>query len=148
MAANLTNEMNSPDKFAHYLDETRMMGIEIAPPSINNSDMKFTVVDNKIVYGLQGIKNVGEGAVESILKERQKGGPYTSFLDFLRSEVRAVNSKLLESLILAGHLMVWGQSPHPLSQYGAALKYVQRRREDIEQGKALLTTPMRFSWRP
>ena len=140
MAANLTNEMNSPDKFAHYLDETRMMGIEIAPPSINNSDMKFTVVDNKIVYGLQGIKNVGEGAVESILKERQKGGPYTSFLDFLlRSEVRAVNSKLLESLILAGAFDGLGDNrPTLLANMEQALKYVQRRREDIEQGQGSL----------
>ncbi len=140
MAANLTNEMNSPDKFAHYLDETRMMGLEITPPSINNSDMKFTVVDGKIVYGLQGIKNVGEGAVECILRERDKGGPYTSFLDFLlRSEVRAINSKLLESLILAGAFDSLGDNrPTLLANMEQAVKYVQRRREDREQGQASL----------
>ncbi|MFA5467714.1 MAG: DNA polymerase III subunit alpha [Sphaerochaetaceae bacterium] len=140
MAANLTNEMNSPDKFAHYLSETKAMGIDITPPSINKSDKKFTVVDNKIVYGLQGIKNVGEGAVECILKEREKKGPYANFLDFLlRSEVRAINSKLLESLILAGAFDGLGDNrPTLLANMERAVKYVQRRREDIEQGQASL----------
>ena len=68
MAANLTNEINSPDKLSEYIAETREMGIEIRKPDINLSEKHFTVVDGTVVYGLMGIKNVGGGAVDEILR--------------------------------------------------------------------------------
>ncbi len=103
LAANLTNEMNNPDKFTEYLNVAEAMGLEILPPTINYSEQHFSVVDNKIVYGLAGIKNVGAAAVTRIVAEREKNGPYKDFIDFLkRSEPRVLNSKLLESLITAG----------------------------------------------
>jgi DNA polymerase-3 subunit alpha len=140
MAANLTNEINSPDKFAQYLIETKSMGIEITPPSINKSDKQFTVVDGKIIYGLQGIKHVGEGAVESILAERNEHGPYKNFIDFLmRSESRALNTKLLESLIQSGAFDGLGDNrPTLMANAEAALKYVQKRREQIAYGQVSL----------
>lgn len=140
MAANLTNEMNNPDKFAQYLSETRAMGIEITPPSINKSDKHFTVADGKIVYGLQGIKNVGEAAVQSILKERQEHGPYKNFLDFLcRNEPRVLNSKLVESLINAGAFDGLGDNrPTLLANMDAAIKYAQRKREGTAFGQISL----------
>ena len=140
MAANLTNEINSPDKFAQYLDETKRMGLEITPPSINKSDKHFTVVDGKIVYGLQGIKHVGEAAVESILRERNQNGPYLNFLDFLyRSESRALNSKLLESLIQSGAFDGLGDNrPTLMANMESALKYVQKRKESEAFGQASL----------
>lgn len=102
-AANLTNEMNNPDKFSDYLQTVKGMGLEILPPSINYSDKHFAVVDDQIVYGLAGIKHVGEGAVESIIAEREANGPFEDFIDFLtRMESKSLNSKLLESLIKAG----------------------------------------------
>lgn len=143
MAANLTNEINSPDKFAQYLIETKNMGIEITPPSINKSDKHFTVVDGKIVYGLQGIKHVGEAAVESILRERNTNGPFKNFLDFLfRSESRALNSKLLEALILSGAFDELNENrPTLLANMEGALKYAQKRKESEAFGQVSLFDP-------
>jgi len=140
MAANLTNEINSPDKFTQYIHDTKAMGINITPPSINHSDKQFNVVEGRIVYGLQGIKNVGEAAVESILRERELHGPYKDFLDFLyRSESKALNSKLLESLINSGAFDGMGDNrPTLLANMEAAVKYVQKRRESESYGQASL----------
>lgn len=60
MAANLTNEINNPDKLTQYINETRSMGLKILPPDINLSDKNFTVENNDIVYGLVGIKISGK----------------------------------------------------------------------------------------
>lgn len=103
MAANLTNEINSPDKFAEYLAEARAMGLAVDPPDINVSDKVFTVVDGRIRFGLLGIKNVGGGAVDAILSERSEHGPFADLLDLLtRVDMRTVNRKVIETLIYAG----------------------------------------------
>lgn len=103
LAANLTNEMNSPDKFTEYLNLAPKYNIKVVPPSINRSEKHFTVDNGDIIYGLAGIKNVGEGVAEKIIEERDKNGPYTSFVEFLsRQSENTVNSRLLESLIKAG----------------------------------------------
>ena len=103
MAANLTNEINNPDTFAWYLNETRAMGITVHPPDLNRSEKYFTVSENAIFYGLVGIKNVGSGAVDEILRERREGGAFTSVQDFLeRVDLRTVNRKMLEVGIQCG----------------------------------------------
>ncbi len=103
MAANLTNEINSPDKLTEYISEAQEMGIEMMPPNMNLSEKNFTVVDNKIVYGLIGIKNVGENAVEEILRQREKDGPFKTFIDFAeRVDLKTVNRKVIETSIQTG----------------------------------------------
>jgi len=103
MAANLTNEINFTDKLTEYISESRDMGIDLLPPDVNRSDKYFSVVDGKIIYGLVGIKNVGEGAVDEILRARGEGGPFKSFVDFLeRVDLKTVNHKVLEALIQSG----------------------------------------------
>ncbi len=103
MAANLTNEINNPDKLTEYISEAQEMGIELMPPNMNISEKNFTVVDGKIVYGLIGIKNVGEAAVEEILAQRRKDGPFESFIDFVeRVDLKTVNRKVLETSIQTG----------------------------------------------
>jgi DNA polymerase-3 subunit alpha len=103
MAANLTNEINSTDKLAEYIGEAREMGLTLLPPAINLSEESFTVVEEKIVYGLKGIKNVGQAAVEEIIRERQAGGEYRGFMEFLeRVDLKTVNRKVIETLILCG----------------------------------------------
>ncbi|MDC7248063.1 MAG: OB-fold nucleic acid binding domain-containing protein, partial [Sphaerochaetaceae bacterium] len=119
---------------------TKAMGLKILPPSINTSGKQFTVVDGKIVYGLQGIKNVGAAAVESILKERMENGPYTSFLDFLyRSEPKALNSRLVESLINAGAFdTLKVNRPTLLANAERAIKYAAKRKESTAFGQVSL----------
>lgn len=116
LAANLTNEMSSPDKFREYLALADAMNIKVLPPDINFSDKHFNVVDGNIVYGLAGIKNVGEAVIEIIVKEREKKGPYKSFMDFLsRQDSGIINTKLLESLIKAGTFDSLGEDRATLS---------------------------------
>ena len=103
MAANLTNERNSADKLPEYLGVCKAMGIPIVQPDVNNSDKYFDAVDGKIIYGLAGIKGVGEGIAEQIIQERSENGPYKNFMDFLeRLSDTKMNKKVLEVLIKTG----------------------------------------------
>ena len=103
MAANLTNEMHDTDKLAEYVAEAHDLGLEVLPPSINQSTADFSVADGRIAFGLRGIKNVGTGAVDSIVAERDAHGPYEDFIEFLnRTDPRAVNRKVIEALIRVG----------------------------------------------
>ncbi len=103
MAANLTNEINNPDKLTQYINETKSMGIKILPPDVNLSDKNFTVESGNIIYGLVGIKNIGEAAVDEIIQVRTSAGKFESFLDFLyKVDLRTVNRKVIESLIKCG----------------------------------------------
>ncbi|MGD1816878.1 MAG: DNA polymerase III subunit alpha [Pleomorphochaeta sp.] len=140
LAANLTNEMNNPDKFKEYLNVAESMGLEILPPSINYSEKSFSVVDNKIVYGLAGIKNVGEVAVAKIIEEREQNGKYKSFMEFLeRSNPKVLNSKLLESLITAGAFDSLNiNRPSLLEALPEAVKFAQGIIEDKELGQMSL----------
>ena len=103
MAANLTNEMANTDKLAEYISEARGMGLEVLPPSVNLSVGDFSVVEGRIVYGLQGIKNVGAGAVAEIVTRRAEGGDYHDLTDFLeRVHLAQVNRKVVETMIQVG----------------------------------------------
>lgn len=110
MSAVLTNEMGNTDKIVKYINECRDLGIEILPPDINQSDLNFTPAINggasqsgmKIRFGLAAIKNVGEHAIEAILNAR-RNAPFKSIFDFCeRVELRALNKRMMESLIKAG----------------------------------------------
>jgi len=104
MAALLTSEKDNTDKLIFYINECHRMGIEILPPDINQSGANFTVVrENKIRFGLTAIKNVGESAISSIIKDREKNGEFTCLFDFCqRVDLRVVNKKVLESLVKCG----------------------------------------------
>ena len=103
MAANLTNEMADSDKLAEYVSEARDLGLEVLPPAVNLSVGDFSVEEGKIVYGLQGIKNVGAGAVAEIVAQRDAGGAYGDLIDFLeRVDLGQVNRKVVETMIQVG----------------------------------------------
>ncbi|HVN25195.1 MAG TPA: DNA polymerase III subunit alpha [Syntrophorhabdales bacterium] len=103
MAAILTNEVNDTDSLIRYVAECRESGATILPPDVNESDKAFTIVDNKIRFGLSGVKNVGDAALDSILHVRRESGPFTSLLHFCSLvDSRKVNKKVVESLIKAG----------------------------------------------
>ncbi|RLB92794.1 MAG: DNA polymerase III subunit alpha, partial [Deltaproteobacteria bacterium] len=103
MAALLTSEMNDTERVVKHIAECRSHGIEILPPDINQSNMSFTAVEGKIRFGLAAVKNVGEGAIESILEVRQEGGAFKSLSDFCRRvNYKKVNRRVIESLIKCG----------------------------------------------
>jgi DNA polymerase-3 subunit alpha len=102
-AAILTSEVNDTDKMIQYITECRENGVEILPPDINKSQKSFTVVDNKIRFGLSGIKNVGDAAIDFMLSVREELGEFSSFIQFCGAvDTRKVNKKVLESLAKAG----------------------------------------------
>ena len=103
MAALMTSEMGNPDKLTNFIAEADEMEIEILPPSVNESDLHFTPVGRQIRFGLAGIKNVGEGAVEAIVKIRKDNGPFKGLVDFCnRVDSQSANKKVLESLVRCG----------------------------------------------
>ncbi|MDR0312583.1 MAG: DNA polymerase III subunit alpha [Treponema sp.] len=104
MAANLTKEINATDKdrLSESIAEARKMGLVIDPPDINRSQKLFSVVEGRIVYGLLGIKGLGDGPADEVVNGR-KEGPYKSFLDFLnRVDIKAVGKSVIERLIQTG----------------------------------------------
>ena len=103
MAALMTNDMGNSDRMPLYFAQCRSMGIRILPPDVNESDLDFTVVGGHIRFGLAAVKNVGRGAVESILQARRQGGPFQSLHDCCeRVDTHAINSRMLACLIKAG----------------------------------------------
>jgi len=103
MAALLTIESQNADKVALYLGECRELGVKILPPDVNASELGFTVTPDGVRYGLSAVKNVGEGAIESILSVRKAQGRITSLYELCEHiDLRLVNKRVLESLAKAG----------------------------------------------
>jgi len=102
MAALLTSEKGNTDKIADYVKESRKMGIKILPPDIQKSFAEFTPSAGNIRFGLSAVKNVGKGAIDSILMAREKS-EFSCLEDFCeRTDLRLVNKKVIESLIKCG----------------------------------------------
>lgn len=105
MTALLTSEKANIDKIAVYINEATRMGIKILPPDINESYADFAVIGGSIRFGLAAIKNVGHGAIDSIITMREKNGKFKSIYDFTgKIDPRLVNRKVIESLIKCGAL--------------------------------------------
>ncbi len=111
MAATLNSFLGNLDKVPIYIDECKRLKIDILKPDINLSQTKFTVEDGKVRFGLGSIKNVGVGAIETVMKERNQNGKFSSFTDFCeRIEQGTVNKKCIECLIKAGCFDEMGQT--------------------------------------
>lgn len=103
MAALISSVMSTQDKVPFYVAEARRMRIGILPPDINESLASFSVRDQNIRFGLGAVKGLGEGAIESILTDREANGPFTSLFNFCsRVDLRLVNKRAIESLIKGG----------------------------------------------
>jgi len=102
--ASVLNNAGSIDKITFFMEECKRMGLKVLGPDINESLKGFAVnAKGEIRFGLGGLKGVGEAAVESIISEKQKNGPYSNIFDFIkRVNQRTVNKKTLESLVYAG----------------------------------------------
>ncbi|AWU44297.1 DNA polymerase III subunit alpha [Blattabacterium punctulatus] len=106
MASVLSNHMDNIKQLTYFIKECKRMDLSIVGPNINESDDFFKVKDkNCIQFGLRGIKGVGENSVKMIVQERKKNGPFTSIFNMVkRINLRIVNKKTLESLVLSGGL--------------------------------------------
>lgn len=102
MAALISSDVENADKILKYLNDCREMSIAILPPDINHSLARFSVLDERIRFGLSGVKNVGEEAIREIVSGRVQG-PYKNLLDLcLRVNPRKVTKRVLEYLIKSG----------------------------------------------
>ncbi|MBT3585170.1 MAG: DNA polymerase III subunit alpha, partial [Halobacteriovoraceae bacterium] len=102
-AALLSTELSNTDKVTQYISDAKMHGIEVLPPDVNESLWLFNVVDGNLRFGAGAVKNVGEGAVENMIAEREENGPYLGFFDFCeRVDLRSMNKRGIESLIKVG----------------------------------------------
>src|SRR5690606_32905560 len=97
MASLLSSVVANSDKVPGYIEECRRLGIEVLPPDVNECQVSFTPLAGRIRFGLAAVKNVGLGAIESIINARREG-PFRSLEDFCeRVDLRAVNRRVLES---------------------------------------------------
>ncbi|GAA4711997.1 DNA polymerase III subunit alpha [Brevibacillus fulvus] len=104
MAALLSLSIGSQAKIAEYVEEARRLHVTVLPPDVNESEAFFAVKAGAIRFGLAAVKNVGYGAIDSIVKERS-GKPYRDLFDFCsRVDSRLVNRRVIESLIMCGAL--------------------------------------------
>ena len=133
------------NKLVTYLEEAKRMGIGVLPPCVNRSESKFSIEDGKIRFGLNAIKNVGEGAAESITTAAREK-PFASLDEFCsRVDLHAANKKAIESLVKAG-AMDSLRPADPASTARARLLAAldesvgrqQRIRQDLDRGQGLL----------
>ncbi|MBK1831141.1 DNA polymerase III subunit alpha [Verrucomicrobiaceae bacterium R5-34] len=152
MSGLLSNELNNTDKIGIFINECHRMDIEVLPPNINKSQLKFApekIPSGKMAirYGLAAIKNVGEGAMRTAIAEREKNGEFSSLDDFSnRLDSKSVNKRILENLVKAGALDWTGESRaamfHRIEQVVASASSAQR---DRAQGQVSLFDTMDFA---
>jgi DNA polymerase-3 subunit alpha len=106
MAAMLNSWLGEASKIGEILAQCRQMRIDVEPPSVCAGNLQFTPTpEGNIIFGLVGIKGVGENAVRNIITERKAGGPFSDGAEFLRRlKGKGVNRKVLQSLAIAGAL--------------------------------------------
>ena len=103
LSALLSSVASEADKTQLYIEEALKKGIKVLPPDINHSLATFTPDGDNIRFGLASIKQVGEGVIEDIIKEREENGPFKSIYDYVkRLDIKCSNKKTLEGLIKAG----------------------------------------------
>ena len=139
MAALMTSDYDNTDRLAIEITECKKMGIEVLPPDVNESFHEFGVVpgSKQIRFGMDAIKNVGHGAVEEILRAREKlGGKIATIEDYCREvSHRIVNRKALESLIKSGAMDSFGDRAVLLANIDNILALSSRLQKDSQSGQ-------------
>ena len=138
MAALISSVMNTKDKVPFYVAACDELGIEVLPPDVNESQVDFAVVEGKIRFGLNAVKNVGEATCRAIVTAREEGGAFASIWDFTeRVDPSVANKRSLESLVSCGALDSTAASRkgmlHVLED---ALSYGQKQQQDRLLGQA------------
>ena len=139
-SANITNEKTDSAKYDEYLSYVRGKGIKILAPDINKSGVDFTVDGNDIVYGLSGIKGLGNVSVNNILSEREKKGKYTDLSDFIkRTDQKVLSTSTFASLVYSGCLDCFGYNRRTLIEnFQDLLESLQSDKEAEDVGQGLL----------
>ena len=126
MTSVLTAFRSNEEKVAAAVAECRRMGIEVLPPDVHRSGVEFTVEGPAIRFGLLAVKNVGQGAIESIIAARAEGGEFRTLRDFCeRVDLRLVNSQVVEALAWVGALSAFGHSVQIIEALPAILPSAQ-----------------------
>jgi DNA polymerase-3 subunit alpha len=139
MTAVLTAFRSNEEKVAAAVAECRRMGIDVLPPDVHRSHLEFTVEREAIRFGLLAVKNVGQGAIESIIAARDEGGPFRSLTDFgTRIDLRLANRKVLEALAKVGALNAFGHPAQILLGLEDAIASAQATQRDRSSGQTSL----------
>lgn len=145
MAALLNSFLNNTDQVVKYINECRERNLELLPPDVNASDKDFTVVAGRIRFGLGAVRNVGEAAIEGIIRSREEHGEFQSFYDFVeRVDSQRVNRRVLEQLIKCGAF----DTLHPrracvFAALDAALERAQVAQRDRQSGQVNMFASLR-----
>ena len=137
MAAILSSAIGDTDSVVKFINEARELGIEVLPPDVNESGYKFTVLDAKrIRFGLGAVRNVGKGAIESILTAK-RAKPFVDFFDYTdRVDLRACNRRVFEALIAAGALDgLGGHRAQYWSSLDSAMQESSLKQQEREMGQ-------------
>ncbi len=138
MSALLTSETGNTAKVVRYINECRERKIPVLQPSVNISDLNFTPAEQAIRFGLGAIKNVGAGAVESIVKTRETNGKFKTLYEFCETvDMTAVNRRVIESLIRCGAMdELKGTRSQKMAILDAAIETGLRASRDRNSGQS------------
>ena len=137
MAALMTSDFDDTERLTIEMSECQYMGIEVLPPDVNESFVEFAVVPdkNQIRFGMRAVKNIGQGAVEEILRARREG-TFVSIEDFFsRVNARIVNRKTVESLIKTGGFDRFEARSKLLNNIDTLLAFSQKKQKELESGQ-------------
>lgn len=137
LAAVINNRIDKPDDTEKYMRVLKDMEIALLPPDINRSEALFSPEGTAIRYGLACIKNVGKAAMDVIISERAKNGPYRDLYDFVeRNANSSVNKRMIESLIRGGAFDCFGHTRATLmGNYEAVIATVDQNRKRALSGQ-------------
>jgi DNA polymerase-3 subunit alpha len=139
MTSVLTASRDKEEKVAAAVAECRRLGIAVLPPDVHASHLEFVVEGEAIRFGLLAVKNVGQGAVESMIATREKDGPFRSLADFCgRVDLRLVNKRVIESLIKVGALDALGHPAQLLAVLDEVLATAQVEQRERASGQISL----------
>jgi DNA polymerase-3 subunit alpha len=131
-------------KIVNYMQDAESMDIKILPPSIQKSNMHFSIEGKNIRFGLLAVKNVGEGACEAIVKARNEKGEFKSWDEFMsRIDMREVTRKVFESLIKAGAMDCFGENhmfirSELIAKMEESINWAGKHQKDVSSGQELL----------
>ncbi|MFH0920862.1 MAG: DNA polymerase III subunit alpha [Fibrobacterota bacterium] len=140
MAANMTSELDDTDRVVILMAECKRLGISVLPPDINQSFVDFRATAESIMFGLGAIKGVGVGAVEHLIRERDKAGPFKTLFDLCkRIDMHVVNKRVLEALIHSGSMdPLKGNRAQLSAALETAMAYGATFQKDRESGQTSL----------